>query len=78
MTRPIINETLENSENPSDLRMQMVDELTADEMKMPLGSKLGTLESLLWDMFTKMDDNDLQQSYDILKAEEESRRKDNE
>jgi hypothetical protein len=74
----MINETLENSENPSDLRMQMVDELTADEMEMPLNAKLGTLESLLWDMFTKMDDNDLQQSYDILKAEEESRRKDNE
>ena len=78
MERQMINETLENSENPSDLRMQMVDELTTDEMDMPLATKLGMLEDFVWRMFIDMDDNDLQESYNILKAEEESRRKDNE
>ncbi len=71
--RPMTALTLFNAETDndeySDLRMQMVDELTTDQMNQPQGTLMGILEDLVWDMFTKMDDDDLQNMYDTLKEE---------
>ena len=69
--RPMTALTLFNVETDdySDLRMQMVDELTEDQMHQPLPTLMGVLEDLVWDMFTKMDDDDLQNMYDTLKED---------
>ena len=71
--RPMTALTLFNAETDndeySDLRMQMVDELTTDQMNQPQGTLMGILEDLVWDMFTKMDDDDLQNMYDTLKED---------
>jgi hypothetical protein len=71
--RPMTELTLFNAETDndeySDLRMQMVDELTTDQMDQPQGTLMGMLEDLVWDMFTKMDDNELQDMYDNLKGD---------
>ena len=72
--RPMIALTLFNAETDndeySDLRMQMVDELTTDQMNQPQGTLMGILEDLVWDMFTKMDDDELQHMYDDLKEQD--------
>ena len=71
--RPMTELTLFNAETDNDeygdLRMQMVDELTTDQMDQPQGTLMGMLEDLVWDMFTKMDDNELQDMYDNLKGD---------
>ena len=69
MRKPMIDETLFNTERYNQLREQMVDELMGDQMDMPTSSLLSMLEEFLWDMFTKMDDNELQHMYDDLKEE---------
>ena len=66
MSRPMINETLFNTENPDSLREQMVDELMVDQMDMPTSSLLSMLEEFLWDMFHNMDDDQLQDMFDTL------------
>ena len=65
----MINETLFNTERYNVLREKMVDELMGDQMDMPISSLLSMLEEFLWDMFTKMDDNELQHMYDDLKSD---------
>ena len=69
--RPMTALTLFNVETDdySDLRMQMVDELTKDQMHQPLPTLMSLLDDLVWDMFTKMDDDELQNMYDTLKEE---------
>ena len=73
MTRPMTELTLFNAETDNDeygdLRMQMVDELTTDQMNQPQGTLMGILEDLIWDMLTKMDDDELQNMYDNLKED---------
>ena len=70
MKIPMINATRFNvgTENDEygDLRMQMVDDLTADELNQPANVLKAMLEDLVWDMFTKMDDDALQDHYDNL------------
>jgi hypothetical protein len=66
MSRPMINETLFNTENPDSLREKMVDELMVDQMDMPTSSLLSMLEEFLWDMFHNMDDDQLQDMFDTL------------
>ena len=66
MSRPMINETLFNTENPDSLREKMVDELMVDQMEMPTSSLLSMLEEFLWDMFHNMDDDQLQDMFDTL------------
>ena len=67
--RPMINETLFNTENPDSLREKMVDELMVDQMDMPTSSLLSMLEEFLWDMFHNMDDDQLQDMFDNLKED---------
>ena len=69
MSRPMINETLFNTENPDSLREKMIDELVVDQMEMPTSSLLSMLEELLWDMFHNMDDDEVQGMYDNLKED---------
>ena len=69
MSRPMINETLFNTENPDSLREKMVDALMVDQMEMPTSSLLSMLEEFLWDMFHNMDDDQLQDMYDNLKED---------
>ena len=67
--RPMINETLFNTENYDKLREKMVDALMVDQMEMPTSSLLSMLEEFLWDMFHNMNDNELQHMYDDLKSD---------
>ena len=69
MNRPMINETLFNTENYEKLREKMVDELLGDQMDMPISSLLSMLEEFLWDMFHNMNDHELQHMYDDLKSD---------
>jgi hypothetical protein len=69
MNRPMINETLFNTENPDSLREKMVDALMVDQMEMPTSSLLSMLEEFLWDMFHNMDDDQLQDMFDNLKED---------
>jgi hypothetical protein len=69
MSRPMINETLFNTERYNQLREQMVDELMVDQMEMPTSSLLSMLEEFLWDMFHNMDDDQLQDMFDSLKED---------
>ncbi len=66
MKRPMIYETLFNTEIYDDLREQMVADLTADEMDQPRGALRALLEDFVWRMFNDMDDDTLQQHYDAL------------
>ena len=70
--RPMIALTLFNAETRdySDLRTHMVDVLTEAQMNEPLPTLMGVLEDLVWDMFTKMDDDELQDMYDDLKEQD--------
>lgn len=70
--RPMIALTLFNAETGdySDLRTHMVDVLTEAQMNEPLPTLMGVLEDLVWDMFTKMDDDELQDMYDDLKEQD--------
>ncbi len=69
MNRPMINETLFNTENYPELRTKMVDELMEDQMAMPTPTLLSMLEEFLWDMFHNMDDDQLQDMFDTLKED---------
>ena len=64
--RPMINETLFNTENYDALREQMVHDVTADEMDQPAGTLRAMLEDFVWRMFNDMDDDTLQDHYDAL------------
>ena len=69
MRRPMINETLFNTERYNVLREKMVDELMEDQMGMPTPSLLSMLEEFLWDSFNNMDDDQLQDMFDSLKED---------
>ena len=62
----MINETLFNTENYDELRRQMVDQLSDDEMDQPTAPLLAMLEDFVWRMFQDMDDDTLQDHYDQL------------
>ena len=70
MSRPMINATLFNVGTENDeyqeLRQQMVENLTADELDQPLDTKLGMLEVYVMEMFESMDDDSLQEHYENL------------
>jgi len=66
MDRPMINETLFNTENYDALREQMVHDVTADELHQPAATLRALLEDFVWRMFTDMDDDTLQDHYDSL------------
>jgi len=66
----MINETLFNTERYDELRRQMVDQLSDDEMDQPTAPLLAMLEDFVWRMFNDMDDEVLQQHYDQLKQDE--------
>jgi len=71
MSRPMMNETLFNTESDhyDRLRNEMVNDLTADELDKPQGVLMGMLEDFVWDMFLVMDDDQLQDMYDNLKED---------
>lgn len=62
----MINETLFNTERYDELRRQMVDDLSDDEMGQPTQALLAMLEDFVWRMFNDMDDDTLQEHYDQL------------
>jgi len=70
MSRMMINATLFNVGTENDeyqeLRQQMVENLTADELDQPLDTKLGMLEVYVMEMFESMDDDSLQEHYENL------------
>ena len=70
MSRPTINETLENTENYDGFRNEMVNDLVADELNQPSGTLRSLLEDYVWHMFKDMDDDVLQVHYDQLKQDE--------
>jgi len=63
-TRRMIPETLETSEDYSEFRTQMVDELVNFNLDQPQGALLDALEGYLLQDFQNMDDIDLQDHYD--------------
>ena len=70
MRKPMIDETLFNTERYDVLREKMVDELMEDQMAMPTHTLLSMLEEFVWDMFHNMDDDQLQDMFDNLKQDE--------
>tara|TARA_R110000850_G_scaffold132241_1_gene253303 strand:+ start:118 stop:330 length:213 start_codon:yes stop_codon:yes gene_type:complete len=60
----MIPETLETSEDYSEFRTQMVDELVNFNLDQPQGALLDALEGYLLQDFQNMDDIDLQDHYD--------------
>ena len=66
MNRPMINETLFNTENYDVLREQMVTDLTADELDQPAHILRDLLEDYIARMFADMEDDVLQDHYDAL------------
>jgi|10_taG_2_1085330.scaffolds.fasta_scaffold120890_3 hypothetical protein len=68
MDRPMINETLFNTEYYSDLREQMVLELTAGELDQPEHILRVLLEDFIMHMIDNMEDEDLQDLYDNMKV----------
>ena len=73
MKRPKINATLFNVSTEDDeymeLRRHMVHEVTGDELDQPANVLRALLEEYVWNMFTDMDDDTLQQHYDALKED---------
>ena len=67
MDRPMINETLFNTAFYSDLREQMVLELTADELDQPEHILRVLLEDFIMHMIDNMEDEDLQDLYDNMR-----------
>ena len=74
MKRPMINATLFNVSTDDymymELRRQMVDDLTADELHQPAHILRDLLEDYVWRMFADMEDDVLQDHYDLLMNEE--------
>ena len=70
MDRPMINATLFNVDNGEDeyaeLRRHMVDEVTAEELNQPAHILRDLLEDYVWRMFADMEDDVLQDHYDLL------------
>ena len=66
MDRPMINETLFNTENYDALREQMVHDVTADELHQPAHILRDMLEDYVGRMFDDMEDDVLQVHYDSL------------
>ena len=70
MRRPMINATLFNVSTEDDmymeLRRQMVDDLTADELHQPAHILRDMLEDYTARMFDDMEDDVLQDHYDNL------------
>ena len=66
MDRPMINETLLNTERYDELRDMMITELVADEMDQPANVLRALLEDYVWRMFDALDDDSLQDHYDNL------------
>ena len=68
MDRPMINETLFNTDTDKypELRLQMVEELTGDEMDQPDDALKALLEDYVWRMFEDMDDDSLQSHFDTM------------
>ena len=69
MSRPMINETLLNTERYDELRLKMVDELVIDQMESPLPTLMAMLEEGLLNEFGGYDDDTLQNMYDNLKED---------
>ena len=71
MNRPMINATLFNVSTEDDeymeLRRHMVDEVTAEELNQPAHILRDLLEDYVWRMFDAMEDEVLQDHYDLLK-----------
>ena len=70
MSRPMINETLENTENYDALRSKMLKELVDDELDSPIEYLMGLLEDHTFRMFEEFDDDTMQDMYDTLKQDE--------
>jgi hypothetical protein len=70
MSRPMINATLFNVDNGEDeyleLRRHMVTEVTAEELNQPAHILRDLLEDYVWRMFADMEDEVLQDHYDLL------------
>ena len=70
MDRPMINATLFNVDNGEDeyaeLRRHMVDEVTAEELNQPAHILRDLLEDYVSRMFADMEDEVLQDHYDLL------------
>tara|TARA_R110002051_G_scaffold11808_9_gene42581 strand:+ start:241 stop:495 length:255 start_codon:yes stop_codon:yes gene_type:complete len=66
MSRPMINETLENTENYNALRSKMLKELVDDELDSPIEYLMGLLEDHTFRMFEEFDDDTMQDMYDTL------------
>jgi len=70
MKRQMINATLVNVEDDSkeywELKRQMVDDLTADELDQPANVLRALLEDYVWRMFSNMEDDVLQDTYENL------------
>ena len=70
MKRPMIEATLFNVPSEDDeyveLRQQMVEELTADELDQPKNVLRALLEEYSFQMFYSMEDDVLQDNYDNL------------
>ena len=70
MSRPMINATLFNVSTEDDeymeLRRHMVDEVTADELHQPAHILRDMLEDYVSRMFADMEDDVLQDHYDLL------------
>ena len=70
MSRPMINATLFNVDNGEDeyleLRRHMVTEVTAEELNQPAHILRDLLEDYVWRMFDAMEDEVLQDHYDLL------------
>jgi len=68
MKRPMMNETLFNTESDhyDRLRNEMMNDLTADELDQPANVLRALLEDYVWRMFGDMDDEALQDHYDAL------------
>ena len=70
MKRQMINATLVNVEDDSkeywELKRQMVDDLTADELDQPANVLRALLEDYVWRMFNEMDNDALQDHYENL------------
>ena len=74
MSRPMMNKTLFNVGTENDeyqeLREQMVETLTKDELDQPDHILQQMLEDHIMRMFEEFDDDNLQDMYDTLKQDE--------
>jgi hypothetical protein len=62
----MVIETLDNSKDYGDLRIQMVDELVEDELNQEIGALLAVLKTYYRSEFKEMEDGPLQICYDRM------------